>query len=195
MPVPIDSGDIFRLRNDSETEELVIPATQTYKAYRIPPGKTGLVPFEPIRVWWGDPRCKPQVMTRFRDSSIRIGEPRGFINTREDELRRLGVLYGSYASDVQTLLDPEYQRGSPHFGETKRVPHPISVQTESGDPIVPLCFDLTGDTVYPAVDNSTESLTDEVAYRTHLEKRLDEMKAELNRISGASDDAEVDVGR
>ena len=191
--IPIDTGDIFRLRNDSKDETLVIPASLTYKQYTIPPGKTALVPFEPIRVWWGDPRCKPEIMTRFRDSSIPNGAPRGFINKREDEIRRLGVLYGSYASDIDSLLDPEFQRGSPHFGEPKRVPHPVSIQTESGEKIVPLCFDREG-TVYPAIDNSDESLTDEVAYRTYLEKRMDEMREELNRVSGRSDDAEVDAG-
>jgi hypothetical protein len=189
MAVPIDTGDIYRLRNDSKDQTLQIPATLTYKAYTVPPGKTALVPFEVIRVWWGDPRSKPQIYTKFQDS-----KERGLVNKREDEIRRLGVLYGNYCTDVNTLLDPDYPRGSPFYGETKVCPHPVSVQTEAGDTVVPACFDRTGENIYPAVNTSTEELTDEVAYRDYLERRLDEMKAELNRISG-SDDAEVDTAR
>jgi hypothetical protein len=193
MAVAIDTGDIFRLRNDSKDRDLVIPATLTYKQYVVPPGKTALVPFEVIRVWWGDPRCRPQVYTRFRDSGIPNGQPAGVVNKREEEIRRLGVLYGSYCTDVDTLLSPDYDRGSAHYGEPKVVPHPVSIQTENGDPVIPACFDRSGENVYPVVNTSVEELTDEVAYRQYLERRLDEMKSELNRISG-SDDAEVDAG-
>lgn len=187
MPTPIDTGDIFRLRNDSTDADLVIEPSLLHKGYRIAPGRTGLVPFDIIRIWWGDPRSRWHVYTKFSDS-----KESGWVNKREDEIRRLGVLYGSYANDVATLLEPEHGRGSPHYGEPKRVPHPVSVQTESGESIVPACFDLGGDQVFPAVYNKSEEITDEVAYRQYLEKRLDEMKAELNRLSEPADDAEVD---
>jgi hypothetical protein len=75
------------------------------------------------------------------------------------------------------------------------VPHPISVQTEAGEPIIPACFDLTGEAVYGAVRNDSQDLNDQVVYREHLEKRMDEMAAELRSLQGVSDpdDAEVDV--
>lgn len=180
----IDSGETFRLRNDGDTELELKHGLRTIK---IAPKKSGLVPFELIRVWWGDPRSRTGAYTKFSDSV-----EKGWINKREDEIQRLGVLYGTYASDVATLNDPEWPPGDPRYGrEPRRVPHPVSIQTESGDIVVPACFDTSGDAVYSAMRTESEDLNDQVQYREHLEKRLDEIQHELRKVSGqeAGDDA------
>jgi hypothetical protein len=73
----------------------------------------------------------------------------------------------------------------------------VSIQTEAGETVIPPCFDETGDLIYHAVQTETEDLNDPVTYRDHLEKRFDEMAAELRRLQGqdgsATDDAEVDI--
>lgn len=186
----IDTGETFRIRNDHETEPLDVSLGK--RTWHVEPGKTALVPFEIIRIWWGDPRCRTGVFTKFADS-----KESGYINKREEEIGRLGVLYGTYANDVETLLNPEWPPGDSRYGvEPRRVPHPISVQTEGGDRVIPCCFDLTGEAVYGAVRNDSEDLNDQVVYREHLETRLDEIQAELRSLQGVSDpdDAEVDAG-
>jgi hypothetical protein len=188
----IDTGEIFRLRNDSTDTELVIPALSPGgRTWTVAPGKSALVPFEVIRVWWGDPRSRPEQYTKFSDS-----KERGWINKREDEIRRLGVLYGSYSTDVDSLLNPDYPRGHVEYGSPKRVPHPISVQTEAGETVVPACFDTSGTAVYGAVRTDSEDLNDQVAYQAHVERQLDTLREELARLKGdqgMADDAGVDI--
>ena len=189
MAPNIDSGDIFRLRNDHPSEELVV--TLNKKAYRVAPGKVALVPFELVRVYWGDPRARPNIYVKFADS-----KERGWVNKRELEIARLGNLYGTFASDVAALNDPDWPIGDPRRGiQPRLVPWPVSVQTESGEPVIPCCFDESGERVYPAVNGETQDLNDQVAYREHLEQRLDEISLELRKVKGMEDgdDAEVDI--
>lgn len=186
----IDTGEQFRLRNDSPTEELVIRHEK--RVIRVAPGKSAIVPFDVIRVFWGDPRSRVGVFGKFSDS-----RENGYVNKREDEITRLGVMYGSYASDQATLIDPEWTMGSPFANEPKKVPHPISVQTEDGQIVVPACFDETGEAVYAALKNDSEDLNDVVQYRQHLEAQMDALREELRATQGriAGDDAEVDGPR
>lgn len=186
----IDTGETFRLRNDHATDDLVVADGK--RTIRVAPGKTALVSFDVIRVHWGDPRSRPEVYGKFSDS-----KETGYINKREDEITRLGILYGSYASDQASLVDPEWPPNSAFAIEPKRVPHPISVQTESGQAVIPACFDTGGEAIYAALKNDREDLNDAVAYREHLEKRMDEMREEIRSLSGveSGDDAEVDIPR
>lgn len=180
----IDTGDILILTNADE--ERVLEVKLRGKLYRVEPEKHALVPFELIRVWWGDPRSKPQRFVPFSDSL-----ESGWVNKRELEIRRLGVLYGTYASSVAELLNPEWPRGSARFGTPRRTPHPITVRTEDGADIVPACFDRTGNLSYAVVNTEVQDLSDEVAYREHLEAQLDAITRRLDKLGGASD-VEVD---
>ena len=188
----IDTGDTFRLRNDHETDDLVMQDPRLKnRTITIGPGKSALVSFELIRIWWGDPRARPNVFTKFSDS-----RERGWVNKREAEIARLGVQYGTYVADVVSLNDPEWPVGDPRRGnEAKRTPWPVTVSTEAGQKIVPCGLDLTSEAIYGVVQSESENLDDEVAYRQHLESRLDEMKEELRRLTGGqtSDDTEVDI--
>jgi hypothetical protein len=184
----IDTGEVFRLRNDSETETLKLSLGR--RTWTIEPGSTALVPFEVIRVHWGDPRSRTGVYGKFSDSL-----EKGWINKREDEIKRLGVMYGSYANDVATLLEPEWPTHDVHYGTPKVVPHPVSVQTERGQPVILPAFDTGGEAVHAGIRNESENLNDEVQYREHLERQLDEIREELAKVSGRSapDDTEVDI--
>lgn len=186
--VIIDTGEVFRLRNDSETETLKLSLGR--RTWTIEPGSTALVPFEVIRVHWGDPRSRPNVYGKFSDSL-----EKGWINKREDEIKRLGVMYGSYANDVRTLNDPEWPTHDIHYGTEKNVPHPVSVQTERGATVILPAFDEGGEAVHAGVRNESEDLNDQVQYREHLERQLDEIREELAKVAGRSapDDTEVDI--
>jgi hypothetical protein len=52
---------------------------------------------------------------------------------------------------------------------------------------VPACFDDSGEAVYAALKNDREDLNDAVAYREHLEKRMDAMAEELRTLRGLED--------
>ena len=185
----IDSGDTFRLRNDHPSEPLEL--VHGKRRFTIQPGKSALVPFELIRIWWGDPRARPDQFTKFSDS-----KESGYINKREAEIMRLGVLYGSYVADVVSLNDPNWPVQDPQYGVVpKRTPWPVTIHNESGQEIVPCGLDLSGDAIYPGISDDSENLDDQVMYRQHLERELDAIKEKLNGMTGAGqhDDAEVDA--
>jgi hypothetical protein len=188
--VTIDSGDTFRLRNDHETETLEL--LHGKRRITVAPGKTALVPFELIRIWWGDPRARPGQFTKFSDS-----KEAGYINKREAEIMRLGVLYGSYVADVQSLNDPNWPPNDPQYGRVaKRTPWPVTIRDEAGQEIVPCGLDLTGDAIYQGIADDSENLDDQVMYRQHLEREIDAMKERLNELgspNAQTDDAEVDT--
>jgi hypothetical protein len=187
--VVIDSGETFRLRNDHPSETLTVKLGK--RSYTIEPSRSALVPFELIRIWWGDPRSRPNVMVKFSDSL-----ESGYVNTREGEIQRLGVAYGSYVADVVSLNDPEWPINDPQYGRVpKRTPWPVTVTTETGVEIVPACFDLTGEAVYATVKDDSRDLNDQVQYREHLEARIDKLSEELRRAVGndEADEAGVDV--
>lgn len=183
----IDSGDTFIVTNEGDDP---IDRAVYNRRFRIEPGKLALVPFDFIRIYWGDPRSRQGVFTPFCDS-----REKGWVNKRELEIVRLGVLYGSYAGDVATLLAEDWPRASPlgATGSPKRIPQSIQIRNQAGDEIVPPCFDRTGEMVYGTVKTDSTDLSDEVAYRSHLERQIDELKSRLDNLApvGGSD-VEVD---
>lgn len=184
----IDTGDPLIVTNEHPTEDLVKEVFG--RTYRIPPHRWAIVPFDLVRVFWGDPRSRKGVYTPFCDS-----REKGWANKREAEITRLGVLYGSYAGDVGALNAAEWSTNSAlgRTGSPKTVPHPITVRNQAGDEIVPPAFDRTGEMVYGAVKTDSADLSDEVAYRNHLERQIDELKSRLDNLApvGGSD-VEVD---
>jgi hypothetical protein len=187
--VTIDSGDTFRLRNDHPTDTLEL--VHGKRRIVVQPSKTALVPFELIRIWWGDPRARPDQFTKFSDS-----KESGYINKREAEIMRLGVLYGSYVADVVSLNDPEWPVQDPQYGRVaKRTPWPVTIRDEAGQEIIPCGLDLSGDAIYPGINDESENLDDQVMYRQHLERELDAVKERLDALGSGTqtDDAEVDA--
>jgi hypothetical protein len=194
-PIILDTGDTFRIRNDDKERNLDVALPGSKKAWHIAPGDTALVPFEVIRYYWGDPRCVEGRYQRYSDSGVPQGT-KAWVNKREDEIERLGILYGSYSKSAADLIDPEYPMGHADWGTPKRVPHSISVQTERGERIIPLCFQTADTEAAGAIRDDSEDLTDQVAYREHLETQLDEIRAQLAQVMGqGASDAEVDTGR
>lgn len=64
-------------------------------------GQAKLVPFDIIRVFFGDPRSVPGIQGRTEDSKGRVGD----IPPREHEIRRLATLYGLYETNAALLPD------------------------------------------------------------------------------------------
>jgi hypothetical protein len=64
-------------------------------------GESRFVPFDVIRVYFGDPRSIVSAGQRFEDRKGKVGD----IAPRPEEIRRLSVLYGLYSTDAQRLSD------------------------------------------------------------------------------------------
>ena len=62
-------------------------------------GEAKYVPFHVIRIYWGDPRSVPSQFGRTESRKGQIGD----IAPREQELRRLGVLYGIYDTNMDLI--------------------------------------------------------------------------------------------
>jgi len=186
--VIIDTGEMFRLRNDHETDALEL--VHGRRRFNIAPGQTALVPFELIRIHWGDPRSRYGEFRKFSDS-----RESGYVNKRELEIARLGVHYGSYVADAAGLIDPDWPPNDERHGKVeKHCPWPVTIGTEGGDIIVPVCFDVAGTEIYGMVATESADLNDAVQYREHLEQQLDQIREQLRTMQGAGqDDTEVDA--
>lgn len=183
--VVIDTDDIFVLENTG-TETIEKPLHG--KMYRVEPGQRALIPFDLIRVWWGDPRSRKNAFTKFHDS-----KEKGTVNKRELELRRLGGLYGCYTSDVDGLVSETWPPGSIHAGTTKHFPPPARFWTQGGQEIIPACFDRTGDKVYAVMQQDSQDLSDEATYREHLLTEMDRLRERLDRLDDQSTPSDVEV--
>lgn len=183
----LDSGDMLRIRNDEDT---VLDIVFERKRYVVEPNQTALVPFILVCHFWGDPRARNGRLEKFSDS-----REKGWVPRREDELRRLGGKYGTYSEDTEVLNAEEWDPNSAFAGTPKARPHRVSIQTDDGRVVVPVCFDTSGEMVYPALRNESEDLNDEVMYREHLEREMDKLKEQMRELQGrgAEDDATVDT--
>ena len=183
MPTSLDSGDMLRIRND---EDRALDITFERKRYVVEPGQTGLVPFGLVCHFWGDPRSRFGSIQKFSDS-----KERGYVPAREDELKRLGGKYGTYSEDTDVLNAEDWEPLSPFAGTSKGRPHRVTIQTDDGKIVVPVCFD-NGETVYPAIRNESEDLNDQQTRYEHLVAQMDKLKEQMRTLQGA-DDAEVDA--
>ena len=125
-PIRIDSSDSFRIINESNTTATFIWNKRTW---HVEPGQAAFVPFDVVRLYFGDPRSVTGTTKRYRDSK---GE--GDIPKREEEVRRLCVLYGVYGEDTQRLTD--------------KIPK-FSIETASGDKLITPAEDRNGKAVQP----------------------------------------------
>lgn len=65
----------------------------------LEPGQARLVPFDVIRLFFGDPRSVPNARGRTEDKKGNIGD----IAPREHEIRRLATIYGLYEANAGRL--------------------------------------------------------------------------------------------
>jgi hypothetical protein len=65
----------------------------------LEPGRAKLVPFDLVRLFFGDPRSVPGQFGRTESRKGRVGD----IPPREQEIRRLSVLYGLYDTNTDLI--------------------------------------------------------------------------------------------
>ena len=130
-------------------------------------GQAKLVPFDLVRVYFGDPRSVPGVQGRTEDRRGTVGD----IAPREAELRRLATVYGLYEANMARL--PE------------AVP---DVTITTADDIEVIC---------PAVDPDGEHVygfAKETAEVHDVATRLAQLEAETRMLKGQLQ-AEAESGR
>lgn len=112
--------------------------------YVIPPGGTDFMPFEAMKLFFGDPRSTNQVRS-MRDS-------RGitsFLPDRQTEVRRLRLLYSHGFGDFTG------NEGSDVVWEQDKIPH-IEVRTLNDERIYTVLDDPAGSSVLPALTSQAD---------------------------------------
>lgn len=95
--IKFDSQDTFMLTN---TGDKTLTFTLPKQKFILQPGQRAFVPFNLIRIYFGDPRSIMSSRRMFEDST-----GKGTIPAREQEVNRLKTIYGVYGEDEQTLTD------------------------------------------------------------------------------------------
>lgn len=88
----MEYDSLLKVVNNDESETVIFGYAN--QVYPIKPGRTGLVPFEAVKIKLGDPRTGPEVTKLTLDNGTKIA-----IANRSSEMRRLSVLYGIYDQD------------------------------------------------------------------------------------------------
>lgn len=178
MPTPLkfDSQDSFMLFNkDDHTLTFAMPNQR----FVVEPTHRIFVPFDLIRIYFGDPRSVPGSRRKYEDS-----RGKGTIPAREVEIDRLKTLYGVYGEDQVKLED--------------RTPK-IVIKTADGVEIIPPIYDRTGtrqSAAAPKTLTDIRSVQTLAAIIEQQQKQLDEMKRMMQRAElevPNSDDIETDT--
>lgn len=93
------------------------------------PEQAKLVPFDVVRLFWGDPRSIPSTFGRTTDAKGRPGD----IPPREQEIRRLSVFYGLYELDREKLM--------------QMAPR-VTITTAEGTEVICPLYDPDGEHIY-----------------------------------------------
>jgi hypothetical protein len=137
------------------------------------PGEKKLVPFDVVRVYFGDPRSIMTAGQRFEDRKGKVGD----IAPRPEETRRLSVLYGVYDTDAHLVKD--------------MVPD-VSISTADGTVVVCPASDPMGRYIYGHISESAEShdLATTIE-QMKMQIRLLEEQAKAEAKKGSNNGADV----
>jgi len=112
--------------------------------YVIPPGGTEFMPFEAMKLFFGDPRSTDRVRSS-RDSKGLVA----FLPDRAGEVRRLRLLYNHGFGDYSGKEGPDV------VWEQHKIPH-VAVYTLDDQLILTVLDDPAGRSVLPAVATQQE---------------------------------------
>jgi hypothetical protein len=152
--------------------------TYAHKSYVVEAGSHKVVPFDVIRLYFGDPRSVAGIEQRFEDPD---GNANARIAKREKEIERLTVQYGLYAGN-----------------EDKLPSHPLikDFVVETLDRIEIFCpaVDPDGQISY-AHREATNTVQDTATLITQMQRKQEQQQALIDQLLGAQeqdpDDAEL----
>ena len=149
------------------------------KEYHLVPGRPKIVPFDIVRLNWGDPRSVFGTQQYIHDKGGRVV---GDIPDREKENMRLAVMYGLYEDKVDQvpILAPA-----------------VTITDTEGHEIIPPAFDPSGDVAYGSVaDENLDNVHDVATLLSQLKKRvarLEQENAALIENGNNDEDIEADI--
>jgi hypothetical protein len=158
-----------------------ITLTYTYarRPYVIFQGEKKVVPFDILRLYFGDPRCSTE-RTTYRGLDAANNTITGTLETRAFELNRLRTFYGCYHTShrLEDILPEVY------------------ITDVQNNPIVPLAFDPNGDFIYGHVedDKPTHDVATKLAtYEANIARMQQQMDALQNLVAQGDDPSPVTV--
>lgn len=106
-------GDILRVKNLSDTH--TISMAWDSRQYAVPPGGEGFIPFEAVKLYFGDPRSTEKIQSLHTETGVV-----SFIPDRATEVRRLNTLYGAPFGD-ESIVRGDVPSAEIHTLEGERI--------------------------------------------------------------------------
>jgi hypothetical protein len=174
------------------TNETNEPFTRRYagRMYGFPPGVAVHVPFEVVRINWGDPRSGVAKTTAVSED----GREKIQINSRADERHRLETMYGVNAEILRRQIESRAQGRDLPLVTLDQLAPKVAVMTVEGQHVDTVVSDPTGQNpVALPVDLSTpDALNARVA---QMQQQLDQLMAQAAAATDHPDDEEVPEDR
>jgi hypothetical protein len=174
----LDSGKMMFIQNNTSAP-LFLPDGRTpllrYGGifYPLASGEKDIVPFALISLLFGDPRSRPGLVQKYKDST---GE--GFIQSREAELDRISVFWGVY------------EQGIADIGNV--VPD-VTITTLQNQEVIPPCFDPHGDVQYGFEKGDIDTQAGAAGQLAQMQEQMDQLRAEMEAMRQRGDnDADVE---
>lgn len=168
----IEPDQQFILTNNG-TEDRTF--TYAHKKYVVEAGSHKVVPFDVIRLYFGDPRSVAGIEQRYEDPD---GNPNARIAIRNKEIDRLSVMYGVYAGN-----------------EDKLPTHPLirDFVIETLDRVEIFCpaVDPDGQISY-AHREATNSVQDTATLLSQMQRKQEQQQALIDQLLGSQTEPEDD---
>lgn len=144
----MDYDSLLSVENTSE--DITYFFAYNSQRFSVKPGKTSLIPFHAVVVSMGDPRSGPEVQRIVPEGGgIAIQIP-----SRQMEIKRLSVVYGTYTEDVSTPSFVEHTNGECLLD---RIPKVIIKNLDEEDPITFPCDDPNCERFTPEDQDKTQN--------------------------------------
>jgi hypothetical protein len=161
----IEPDHQFILTNEGNKE---LRFTYNRRTWIIPAGEHRVVPFDVVRLYFGDPRSVVGTQQKYQDSDGNNGD----IPKREAEIRRLCVFYGLYAGNEAKLPD----HPSVQF---------VKIQTVDQTEIFCPAVDPDGQISY-AHREADDTLQNRDSMLRLMQQRLEQQQAQIDALRGIS---------
>jgi hypothetical protein len=164
----IQPDDLFQMTN---LEDHPLRFTVASKTYAVGPGQTVYVPFDLVRLYFGDPRSGVMERTYKDEQGNRMHIP-----SRANELKRLTVWHGvaQRGNDIKAKAEKE-GTALPPLPTLEDVAPKVKLVDDAGNEIQSVVTDPTGKEVVETVANLNDpaSLAAEVARQRQVLERLE----------------------
>lgn len=170
----IEPDQSFILTNNGSEDRSF---TYAHKTYIVRSGEHKVVPFDIIRLYFGDPRSVVGTEQRYEDPD---GNPNARIAKRDKEVSRLAVFYGLYEGNEAKVPDH---------------PHIKDMVVETLDRVEIFCPAVDPDgTISYAHREATDTVQDTATLIAQMQRRQDQQQALIEQLQGSqTQDPDDDV--